>query len=417
MEHHNIIILGAGASGLMAAISAAAYSDDVLLIDSNEEAGKKITATGNGKCNFTNLSVSEGDLRSDDENTAFSIYTKFNARDTIEFFSSIGILGKPKNGYVYPYSGRAASVREALVNETVLRGADIICGIKVKDIEAGDAGFTVNGRYTCDRLIIAMGGNSAKSFGSQGSGSYLAGKLGLRIRKILPALVGLKTDFEYLSKINGVRTECSVKLTGDDLDTEWESGEIIFNKDNISGIPVMNMSTFAVRKLSDDSPVKLHIDLFPSVDADELNKIIAGLASKYPELTAQSAYSGLINEKLLSVLLESAGIGTDIPLRKISSDKLEGFAHKAKDLCTNITGDNGFENSQVTSGGVYLSEIDPDTMEAKKVKGLYIVGETLDVDGKCGGYNLQWAWTSGAIAGACAAGGSFDKDKLIKGKH
>lgn len=414
-EHHNIIVLGAGASGLMASISAAAYSDDVILIDSNTEAGRKLLATGNGKCNFTNLNVSVSDFRSNDPETAYRIYSKFDVKNTMEFFSSIGIPGRPRDGYIYPYSGRAASVREALVNEAVLRGVKMRYEVKVRDIVHKDNKYIVNNDLSCDKLILAMGGNSAKVFGSQGSGTYLAGRLGLKIRKTLPALVGLKTDFGYCDELNGVRTECAVSITVNSVSTEWENGEIIFNKGSISGIPVMNMSSMAVRGLSEDEKVTLHIDLFPTLSEAELSKMILLLAEKYPEVPAQSVFLGLINEKLLSVLLKLSSISPEHTLRTISKTALAALAHTAKNLSINITGDNGFENSQVTSGGVLLTEIDPDTMESVKLSGLYIVGETLDVDGRCGGYNLQWAWTTGAIAGGAAAGGRFDKDKLIKG--
>lgn len=414
-NRHNLIIIGCGASGMAAAISASVYERDILILERNPVPGKKITATGNGKCNFTNEHVSMQDLRSGSGN-AFPIYRHFDNRDVLDLFESLGMPSYNKNGYYYPHSNQAASVRDTLVNRLEDLRIHVEYDCRVKSVEKKGDMFKLKcgeTEYFCSRLIIAAGGQAQSCFGTDGSFYYICKKLGHSVITPLPALVGLTSDLPYLKQLAGVRHEATVTLNIDKRTYSREYGEIIFNKTGISGIPVMNASAPALRAMAEGHEIKLLLDFFKDVSTDRL----AGFLCRHFERSSLSlirCLTGVLNDKLLAVILKECGISADFADRSADNSKLfEKLARRMKNFIIPITASAGFENAQTTSGGIPLYELSADSLESKLCPGLYITGELVDVDGRCGGYNLQWAWTSGVIAGAYAGGGKFDKNKLI----
>ncbi len=415
-NRHRLIIIGCGASGMAAAISASVYEKDILILERNPVPGKKIPATGNGKCNFTNENVSAQDFRSNSGNP-FDYYNRFNNRDVIDFFENLGVPVFSKNGYCYPHSAQAASVRDALVNRLEETGIPIIYDCRVTAITKENEGFKLKcgqDYYFCDKLIIAAGGEAQKCFGTDGSFYYILEKLGHSIIKQRPALVGLTSSYESLKDLSGVRHEANVKLLIDNAVSSQEYGEIIFNKGGISGIPVMNASRFAVEALDKGQNVSVALDFFPETNKEKLSCYLAHQFSSR-KLPVCRCLTGVLNDKLISVILKDCGVPLEFSDRNVENSSIfEKIADRMKNFILQIMGTAGFDNAQTTSGGIPLYELDKTTLESKKCAGLYVVGELADVDGKCGGYNLQWAWTSGVIAGAYAGGGEFDKSKLIK---
>ena len=423
---HETIIIGAGAAGLMAAYSACRTciqnrkKTDVLILERKEVAGKKITATGNGKCNFTNRFQDERCYRSNDPEKAFRIVKRFDNDQVIEFFNSIGIISRERNGYCYPYGEQAKSVRDVLCNLIIGMGVEILTEKNVTEIvklekiyskdkiEKKESYFVITcsdgSRYLSKKVIICAGGKAAPAFGTDGTIFEVLKKIGLKLINPRPALCGLKTDIKSLRLIEGVRLKCNCYLYSGEVKNiiYSEAGEIIFSKNGISGIPVMNLSRFAVNELAKRNKCGLLLDMFPDIQeeelADYLFKVVSTSGGK-----AATALSAIINDKMLKVIFKDIGFSYDtvpdsLSLKTLKID-MKKLAGELKHYNLNITGDAGFENAQTTQGGVDLSEINEETMECKKFPGMYLAGEVLDVDGMCGGYNLQWAWSTGFISG------------------
>lgn len=418
---HKLIIIGCGASGMTAALSASLYEKDILIIERNDRCGRKLLATGNGKCNFTNLNISPDDFRSEDSNTAFSVYQRFDCNSAIDFFLSIGIpvFNRNSSGYCYPHSEQASTVRNAFDNRLYANGISVAYDTKVNTILYNNDKYTLDCTlnssekvvYSCNRLLIASGGSAQSCYGTDGGLLSTLKHLGHSVITPMPALTGLTTDSKYTEGLNGVRQHARISLEASDNDSNPEMiyseyGEIIFSKSGISGIPVMNASRFALKKLNEGMTVHLKLDFFPEWDQVQLSEYLGKLIS-CSHLKPYKLLTGLVNDKLMQTIWNI-----------VNSDDIsalnDSLSYQLKNFDLNIIGSSGFDNAQCSSGGIPLSEIDTESLESKLCHGLYFAGEVLDVDGKCGGYNLQWAWSTGAIAGAYAGGGCFDKDKFIK---
>ena len=413
-ETYDKIIIGAGAAGLMAAYSSciwnkgSADSQRILLLERKDVVGKKITATGNGKCNYTNSVQNKECYRSSEPDIAFRIIKSYDNEHIIKMFQCLGVLPRERNGYFYPYGEQAKSIRDVLKNAVVNKGAVILTEKYVTDISKSNDKYTVTcadrTKYTAKKIIIAAGGCAAPVFGTDGSIFCILKKLGLKIINPRPALCGLKTDYRYLKNIDGVRLKCKCSLYSKNIKNiiYSEEGEIIFSKNGISGIPVMNLSRFAVNEMDKNNKCGLILDLFPEMDELQLEGILAltATANGGPVSTALSA---VVNDKLLKILIRESGMDTEEHADRFDKVKRKAvfgkLAKLLKNFTVSITGDTGFENAQTTQGGVDLNEINEETMECKKIPGMYLAGEVLDVDGMCGGYNLQWAWSSGFISG------------------
>ncbi len=398
--YSDVIIIGAGAAGLTAGIYAAKSGRSVLILDHMKKPGKKILVTGNGKCNLSNQLQPADAYRGMDPDFIKSTLSRFGLIETLAFFKNLGICTKSKNGYLYPLSEQASSITEALCDELNHAGVKIHTEIHVSHIYKNNF-FTLqtqNSEYTCESLIIAAGGCAASKQGSDGSGFSLAKELGHNIITPLPALVSLISDDKRFKVISGVRREVKAVLLAGGHEYK-EAGEIIFTDNGISGIPVMQLSRFASQSLFENKKVIMTLDLFPDNSFDELFHMIWLQRKNNPGKTAENLFRGICNHKLVYLAFLECGTAPAIPGFSLQKDDISKILKYLKSFPVSITGTGDFEQAQVTMGGVDTHEVSAKTMESKLISNLYFAGEILDVDGTCGGYNLQWAWSSGAIAG------------------
>lgn len=427
-----VIVAGAGPAGLMAAIHAARGGARVTVIERKDKPLKKLYATGNGRCNFSNLNMDGDVYRGNDPGYARLVTDCYDRNSLLLFFHNLGMMTKHIGDYIYPYNEQARTVADVLLLECRRLSVRIKCNEQVVDIirksgrSENDGGFeiiTITGRYNCDKVIVATGGKASPVHGSDGNLNGVLISLGHTMITQRPALVPLKFSDKRLAKLVGVRVKCAVSLTADDEVVSEERGEIILNKDNISGIPVMQMSRYATEALAHGKAAEVHIDLFPDETLPELKVLLNN--TFHPEYavfdsveqgnrvmrsdirrdrSALEALSLCLNEKLADYCLSLARIVPGSLSGNVSDGTLNRLAGILKDIRVTVTGDAGYERAQVTSGGISTDELTAD-LGSRLIPGLYIVGELCDVDGTCGGYNLQWAFSSGALAGTDAAGG------------
>lgn len=392
-----VFIIGGGASGLTAAIKASRNGNDVTIFEKNNKLGKKILITGNGKCNYWNENQDLNNYHSSGDYT--KIVNQMNLVKAHAFLDSIGIVPYIKNGYYYPNSNQAISVVNALVDEAINCGVKII-NEEVKDVIKKDNKFIINNSYESDILIVATGGKAAPKTGSDGFGYEIAKKFGHNIIKPLPALVGLETE-ENLKDLSGIRFIGEVSLVINNEEIKKEQGEIQINEYGFSGIPVMQISSSAVKALDERKNVSIKINYLPNIASDILGlRSFLKVQNKHlNNKTISQILDQLFNYKLANYLLKISKIDEHSVIDKLSNDELDLLCHNILNNSYKIVKDHGFDNAQTTSGGINLKEVNLDTLESLKEKNLYFCGEILDVDGACGGYNLSFAWVSGLIAG------------------
>lgn len=397
MEKKKVCIVGGGAAGMIAAIMAARNHAAVTILEHNEKTGKKLLATGNGRCNLTNEKQEKMCYHSEHPEPLWDILQNFPFEQTLDFFEKIGIYPVSKNGYFYPSSMQASSVQEVLEMEARFLKVKIKCKEHVKEIKVSDTKenprfsvVTETWQYPADAVILACGSQASEIDGADGSGYTLAKQLGLKVINPLPALVPLKGKGNYFSKWAGTRIYGKIFLQSQNEIVQTEEGELQLTDYGISGIPVFQLSGLAAKLLQHQHSVTLMIDFLPDVTPKELEELLLKRKELCPYKTTKELCIGLFPKKLIEVLVDKK---TD----------LSTLAEKIKKFSMEIVGTKPFSNAQVCQGGVSLEEISPKTMECKKIPGLYLAGELLDADGICGGYNLQWAWSSGACAGKEAA--------------
>lgn len=419
-------IIGGGAAGIAAAVAAARNDRQakVFILEQKEKIGKKILATGNGRCNLTNRridgSVEELCYHGEDVRFAGKVLGQFGYEDTLKFFESIGLVTKMRGDYVYPRSDQAGTVLELLNLELKRLGVEIYCGMRVQSITQKKKEFSIKAKqcpaeskvskkeqnmqiFKADGLILACGGQAASAFGSDGSGYHLAKTLGHHITPVVPALVQLKVKNHPFAKASGVRTEARVTALIDGVPTASDTGELQITAYGISGIPVFQISRHIALGLYQKRRAAVALDLLPEYSREEVLGLLMKLAENRTDLTVGEYLAGIFNQKLVPRISELAGIRLQTKMSELDKRGYNRIVDQCKRICLTIQDTNGFENAQVCAGGVRTDEVDPRTMESELVKGLYLVGELLDVDGICGGYNLQWAWATGCIAGKSAA--------------
>ena len=375
-----IIIVGAGAAGMLAAIHAKTKDNQVILIERNTNCGKKILITGNGKCNYLNDDFNISHYRSDNLEFLENVITEENKKLLISEFKKIGIEPKIKNGYYYPMSNTSISIQNALLLTLKQKEIEIITNTTITDIKKINNKFILNDKFTCDKLIIAAGSSACPKCGTDGTIYDALKPLGLKIKKPLPALVQLKSEGKFLKEWAGIRCDCELSLFENDKLIKKSIGEVQLTDYGISGICTFQLSSDCIRGLDSGKKEVIKINFLPDIkdfDTFYLNRVKLLKGRNDIEL-----FEGLINYKLLYVLFKH---------NKNIKEALTSFSLE-------ITGYNGFDKAQVASGGIKLTEIN-DNFECKNIKDLYIVGEALDVDGDCGGYNLAFAFLSGIIAG------------------
>lgn len=422
----DVIVIGGGASGLAAAIEAARGGCSVTVLEQKERTGKKILATGNGRCNLTNLYMDPyACYRGGNPGFTAQILEQVTVDETLDWFRDLGIPTKDRNGYVYPRSDQAAAVAEALVLEAEHLGVKILCGFRAEAIvpvsRPNFKGFQVTGsrgdaeglpakkagspfRYEGNSLILAAGSKAAPATGSDGSGYRLAESLGHEIVTPLPALVQLVCRGRVFRQLAGIRTDALVRLLLDGQETARDRGEVQLTDYGISGIPVFQVSRFASRGLHQGRLAEAVLDFLPDLAPEETVNVLFKRRERLAYRPGDTFLSGLLAKKLGCVLLSAAGISLTDPAGRISDKKLEKLAGQLKGFRTEVTGTKSFDSAQICCGGADVSQVDPASMESKLHPGLYLTGELLDVDGICGGYNLQWAWSTGILAGRSAAG-------------
>lgn len=430
---YDVVVIGAGASGMMAAIQAAKNGKKTAVLEVLARPGKKILVTGNGKCNLTNYRLDADCYHTDsgDVKDIMRVINLFDARAVTDFFRAEGMLVRERDGYVYPYSEQAASVSDCLRNCLEKYGVELICGCDIASVKKNGDEFVINGsvrdvevenkragakkegnkkkakaladievmparRLSCAayRLIVATG-SAAGGVCDQGMsgkndkhgesncvlGYNIAREFGHHIVKPLPALVALGCEESFFKEISGVRAKGNIRLLIDGKCVAFDRGEIQLTDNGISGIPVFQISRYAVSALdAGNKSIQAELDFVPEYDDKELAAYIEGIND-------ESILTGLVNRKLMSLFI------------KLSGGRMSAIVKMLKHFTVKVVSSKGTASAQVCSGGVRLDEVDMETMESRLCQGLYFCGEILDVDGCCGGYNLQWAWSSGYSAG------------------
>lgn len=400
-----IAVIGGGASGLMAAITAKKSGKEVIILERKDRILKKVLITGNGRCNITNVNANISNYFGKNISSVENILNRFTPQDTMDFFNELGIVCNEENrGKVYPLSGQASSVVDALRFEAEKLGIKIETEFYVRKIEKDGFKFRIYSedrkKIEAGRVIIAAGGQSYPELGSNGSGFELAKELGHSVTKLSPSIVQLKTEKYQVKGLQGIKTDVAVTAYGDNKKICTYDGELLFTDYGISGNVVFNIS-FVMPLYKN---VEFEIDFMEKFDYNELYEMLKERKRILSHLTMENYFNGMINKKLGQFLSKVSGIEKlSKPVKDLNDSDIRKLCTVLKKYRVKILETTGFKNAQVTAGGVSLDEVNTETLESKIVKGLYFSGEVLDVYGECGGFNLQWAWASGHIAGENAA--------------
>lgn len=392
-------IIGAGASGMTAALWAAQNPNvQVVLMERQARIGRKLQATGNGRCNLSNENFHISHYHGEDPSFTEQVFSQFGVEDTLGWFAGLGLCTVTEaSGKVYPYSDQANSVVDVLRLALNKDNIALRLGFDVEKIRSAPEGFIVQSKeetVVCDRLIVACGGLAGTKLGGTMSGYKLLSKLGHRSTKLRPTLVQIQSSFKSLASLKGVRANCKVEILHEDKMFAQSRGELQFTEQGLSG-PVIFEISRDVCAASGSWIARL--DFLPQWDE---NRVLAHLKSRaaqnYP---VEDILTGVLHNRLGRVLTQCAGIKGKAYCRDLSDNEFAELCRCVKSLEVELTEPLGMESAQVTAGGVLTADFDPETLESKKIPGLYVCGELLDVDGDCGGYNLQWAWSSGYVAG------------------
>lgn len=398
---YDVIVIGGGASGMTAAVCAARKGKKVLLIEKNNKLGKKIAASGNGKCNLTNAVISAEYYYNAYPDELSAILGQCDRESVLRFMLSLGIRCKEKRGYYYPMSEQAAVVVQMLQAELEHLKVIIVLEERFLELLRDSDGFSVvtdKKRYRAENVILSGGGMAAPKLGAENTGYLVLKKLGHTIIEPVPALVQMNAKERYIKKISGVRTDARICLKAGNR-CYHEDGEIIFTDNGISGIPVFQLSRYVAEFLKQNEKVQLMVNVLPTCNANELMHEVREMIRYNPQLPLEYLLRGYCNHKLVYALICEMGLDAAMPCNTVKLTVIEKLVKLLFAIPFQITGTNGFDQAQVTRGGVPLCEVNPLTMESKKVAGLHITGELLDIDGMCGGYNLHFAWATGMLAG------------------
>ncbi len=423
MIRTDVAVIGGGAAGLMAAITAARQGAKTAVIEHMDRVGKKLLATGNGKCNYTNAKQGVSYYRGEDPAFVLPVFRQFGLAETLRFFEEIGVYPKCRNGYYYPASEQAASVLDVLRMEADACGVHIFTAQETKVVAKQKNGFyleTAQERFFARSLVMAPGLFASPKTGSDGSMMPYIEALGHSVIDIVPALVQLQGKQSFFKAVAGIRAEIVVSLYVDGRLTAADQGELQLTDYGISGIPVFQISRFATKALKRGQKVHALLHFLPQIGtAEEMEALLTQRfldgAAKGRKKDAEQAMTGLLPKKLIGVLLREAGISLHAGAGEVTRRQLRQLAAEVCGLRVDITGSKGFDAAQVCAGGVSTAEIDANSLESKIVPGLYFAGEVVDIDGCCGGYNLQWAWSSGYVAGLHAAQSDKCKNRMREG--
>ena len=403
-RNRKIAVIGGGASGMMAAIAAAEQGANVTLFERQARVGRKLAATGNGRCNLSNSHADPSHYHGEDAGFCQAVLEQEGVTQSLARFRDMGLLTtEEEDGRVYPMSDHAGSVVDVLRFSLDALGVEVNCGFPVKSLKKTPQGFilqTDEQQTITERVIVSCGGKAGGKLGGGADGYRLLEGIGHSCTDLHPALVQLRTEGNVTRGLKGVRAQALVYVWRGKHRIAEEQGEVQFTEYGLSGPAIFAVSREAARQPG----TTISLDLFPGINSDELFTLLKRRAEKRPELTLDDLFTGTVQNRLGRVLVSSAGLSGSMPLSE-SAGVLRALAERAKEFSFRVVGDLGFDQAQVTSGGIRTREFDPVTLESKLCSGLYACGEVLDVDGDCGGYNLQWAWSSGWVAGKNAAGG------------
>ena len=396
-----VIIIGAGASGMMAALTAAQEPGRrVVLLERQQRAGRKLLATGNGRCNLTNSGATIENYHGADRDFALPALRAFPPEAALDFFHGLGLVTVEEyGGRVYPLSNAANSVLDVLRFALDARGVELRPACPARHLRRTGAGFEVqtDGETLCaDKLIVACGGAAGAKLGGVTDGYELLKELGHKRTALRPALVQLKTDSEYPRALKGVRADCALRLlSGGDV-LARSTGELQFTETGVSGPAAFDLSRAAAEG---GEGLSLSADFLREYSDRAVRALLEKRRADLPALPASELLTGALHNRLGRMLVKYAGLDQAAPIGTLSDGALEALVRAVKDFRLVLRGTEGFDNAQVTAGGVKTSGFNPETLESWFVPGLFACGEVLDIDGDCGGYNLQWAWASGRLAG------------------
>ncbi len=408
-EELRVTVIGGGSSGMMAAIHAARAGAAVTLLERKDRVGKKLLATGNGRCNLSNTDASCAHYHGGDPAFIAAVLGAFPVEPTREFFAELGLACVTEaEGRIYPRSGQASAVLDVLRWELQRLRVDVRTGYEVRSVHRAQQGFELQlaagGELTAARLVLAGGGMAAPQFGSDGLGLRLAAALGHRLIEPVAALVPLRLGADFLRGLKGVsftgrgEVRCGAEVL------RGEQGEFLFTDNGISGLPVLQLSRSAAVALKLGKSPRVVLDMFPGTGLDELDATLEKRFRLQAHKSLADGLVGLLHKRLIPVVLSAAGIVDHALLgAEFTAAPRNQLARLLKSWSLPINGTMPWPEAQATAGGVALDEVDPATLESRLVPGLYFCGEILDVDGDCGGFNLQWAWSSGRLAGLSAA--------------
>ncbi len=395
-----IAVIGGGASGLVCAIKASDEGNHVTIYEKNNKCGKKILITGNGRCNYFNDDFDIKHYNSFNLEILKTIINEENKNNVLSFFEMLGIVPKVQNGYYYPVTNQAVTIMSALVLEAKIRGVEFITDETVIDINYKDNFIieTNDNEYFADKLVLATGSKGAPKTGSDGFGYIIAEKFKHNIIKPLPALVQLVGNEKYFKEWAGVRSDVIVNLYEDGKKIDEVSGEIQLTDYGVSGICIFQISSKVIRGLENGHIEKIFINFLPWLKED-IHNFLFNRNNIMPERTISELLDGMLNYKLVNLILKKNNVNEKLKYNQLSKLEIKSIEKDLINFELNISGYNDFDKCQVTSGGIPLNEININTFESLRQKNLYIIGELLDVDGQCGGYNLGFAWLSGILAG------------------
>ncbi len=398
-----ICIVGGGASGLMAALAALKSGGRVTIFEKNSEVGSKILRTGNGKCNFTNLDLNETFYKADDPSFVKQAIDRFSNEDLVMFLTRLGLLIKEKSGWLYPFNEQAKAVRNVLLAEAVSYGVDIRTDSCVNMIVKENDKFLVSvsglkEREAFDKVIIATGGVSGLVGKEKFNGFDLTDGFNIKREKALPGLVKLKCEGLDFKNLKGSRCDCNITLFVEDEPAREEAGELIFWDEGISGICVFSLSNHCAKALENNKEIVVKLDFLPDFDEENLASLIKAMCLVNIDKTVEEFFAGMLNDKLVREICLTSDINLTDKVGSVGADNILSVSHKFKNVYLVVKGTADFTDAQIMLGGIRTDELTND-FESKNVPGLYIIGEMTDVSGPCGGYNLQWAFTSGSIAG------------------
>ncbi len=396
-----VIVIGGGASGMLAALTAAeTRGRRVILLERQQRVGRKLLATGNGRCNLTNTGACPERYHGENPGFAIPALAAFPPQAALDFFRGLGLMTVEEyGGRVYPLSDSAGSVVDVLRFALEAQGVQVKTACPARELRREKTGFSVvtdGETLHADKLIVACGGAAGAKLGGVSDGYGLLGALGHRRTSLYPALVQLLTAPEYPRALKGVRADCALQLFSGDTLLAESAGELQFTETGVSGPAAFDLSRAAA---TGGRGLTLSADFFRCRGKNEILSLLRARCERLPSLPASDMLTGMLHNRLGKMLVRYAGLPANAPLAELDDGALETLADACRDFRLPLTGTAGFDSAQVTAGGIRTSGFNPETLESWFVPGLFACGELLDIDGDCGGFNLQWAWASGRLAG------------------